>query len=162
MLFRPLKARKYSVILSNSILIVWRIFHTAIKYYSVVLKYAVVRRNFAIKNANKRFTIISFISQLDVKGKSFNYSWCLAEMEKLLVIRKVGSDKKKLNHKLMKFLKYIWKIGLPHLWKINWFCIHKERSADVTHADSYCPDKLNEASNNPQFVLTNPALLWAK
>lgn len=50
----------------------------------------------------------------------------------------------------MKFLKYIWKIGLPHLWKINCFWLYKERSADVTHADGYCPDKLNEASNNPQ------------
>lgn len=161
MLFRPLKARKYSVILSNSILIVWRIFHTAIKYYSLVLKYTVVRRNFAIENANKRFTVISFFSQLDVKSK-FQLQLVFGRNGKAATIRKVGSDKNKLNHKLMKFLKYIWKIGLPHLWKINWFCIHKERSADVTHADGYCPDKLNEASNNPQSVLTNPALLWAK
>lgn len=150
MLFRPLKARKHSVILSNSILIVWRIFHTAIKYYSVVLKYTVVRRNFAIENANKRFTVISFFSQLDVKSKSFNYSWCLAEMEKLLPLGKWALIKINLTINWWNFLKYIWKIGLPHLWKINWFCIHKERSADVTHADSYCPDKLNEASNNPQ------------
>lgn len=52
------------------------------------LKYTVVRRNFAIENANKRFTVISFFSQLDVKSKSFNYSWCLAEMEKLLPLGK--------------------------------------------------------------------------
>lgn len=47
------------------------------------LKYTSVRRNFAIENADKKVTIISFISQVHVESKSFNYSWCLAKMEKL-------------------------------------------------------------------------------
>lgn len=56
--------------------------------------------------------------------------------------------KKKFNYKLMKFLKYIWKIGLLYFWKINWFCIYKEWSVDVIYVDSYCLDKLNEVLNN--------------
>lgn len=66
----------------------------------------------------------------------------------VVIIRKVGFDKNKFNYKLMKFLKYIWKIGLLYFWKINWFCIYKEWSVDVIYVDSYCLDKLNEVLNN--------------